>query len=135
MNDHQLIRIADGYFTPAEALRVHQQSRTWLESKLNQSFDGRTIVVTHHAPHPNSINPRYAGVSLNAAFVSDLTPLLGKSDLWIHGHAHDSFDYEVAGTRVIANPRGYALNRLSAETPAELEWENEAFDTRLVVEV
>jgi hypothetical protein len=27
--------------------------------------------------------------------------------LWIHGHTHDSFDYAVAGTRVICNPKGY----------------------------
>jgi hypothetical protein len=36
---------------------------------------------------------------------------------------------------VIANPRGYALNRKVAETPERLEWENKMFDARLVVEV
>jgi hypothetical protein len=46
---------------------------------------------------------------------------------------HDSFDYSVAGTRVIANPRGYAANRRSAATPAQLEWENPYFDPRLVI--
>ncbi len=51
-------------------------------------------------------HPRFAGTLLNAAFVSDLTPLIEKADLWIHGHVHDSFDYEIGDTRVIANPRG-----------------------------
>jgi Icc-related predicted phosphoesterase len=28
--------------------------------------------------------------------------------LWIHGHTHESFDYEIGKTRVVCNPRGYA---------------------------
>ena len=93
------------------------------------------MVVTHHSPHPHSIHPRFAGSPLNAAFVSDLSPLMGKAKLWIHGHVHDSFDYELAGTRVIANPRGYALNRRAATEIGMVEWENPMFDARLVVEV
>lgn len=135
LRDHSVIRTEHGIFRADDALRIHQQSRTWLDKKLGERFDGSTVVVTHHAPHPKSVHPRYAGMLLNAAFVSDLTPLLGKSDLWIHGHVHDSFDYKVLGTRVIANPRGYALNRSTAEMPEQLMWENEAFDARLVVEV
>jgi Icc-related predicted phosphoesterase len=33
-----------------------------------------------------------------------------KSDnvkLWIHGHIHETNDYQVAGCRVVSNPRGY----------------------------
>ena len=25
----------------------------------------------------------------------------------IHGHTHDDFDYQLFGTRVVCNPRGY----------------------------
>lgn len=135
LSDHRLIHGAQGRFTAGEALRLHRQSRAWLEMKLAERFDGRTVVVTHHGPHPGSVHPRYAGMRLNAAFVSDLTPLLGRADLWVHGHVHDSFDYAVAGTRIVANPRGYARNLLAAATPDQLAWENEAFDPRLVVEV
>ena len=28
--------------------------------------------------------------------------------LWIHGHTHESFDYQIGKTRVVCNPRGYA---------------------------
>lgn len=135
LSDHRAIRTAQGWFTAEDALCIHRQSRAWLETKLDERFDGPTVVVTHHGPHPNSVHPRYAGMLLNAAFVSDLTPLVGKADLWVHGHVHDSFDYDVSGTRVVANPRGYALNRLSAETPQQLAWENKKFDARLVAEV
>jgi Icc-related predicted phosphoesterase len=135
LNDHRLIRTAHGYFGAEDALQLHRASRAWLERKLEEHFDGPTVVVTHHAPHPASVHPRYAGSALNPAFISDLTPLMGKAALWIHGHVHDSCDYEVAGTRIIANPRGYALNRPAAESAAHLEWENPGFDARLVVEV
>lgn len=135
LRDHSAIRTEQGCFTTEDALRIHRQSRAWLAAQLDKHFDGPTVVVTHHGPHPKSVHPRYAGMLLNAAFVSDLTPLVGKAALWIHGHVHDSFDYEVAGARVIANPRGYALNRSAAETPEQIVWENQKFDARLVVEV
>lgn len=32
---------------------------------------------------------------------------MGKAELWIHGHIHESVDYEVNGTRLVSNPRGY----------------------------
>jgi Icc-related predicted phosphoesterase len=63
--------------------------------------------VTHHAPHPNSIPERYRQDILSGAFASDLTRLLGRSRLWVHGHMHDCMDYEVSGARVVCNPRGY----------------------------
>ena len=135
LNDHRIIRTPQGCFTAQDALQIHQQSRDWLATKLDAAHDGPTVVVTHHGPHPNSIHPRYAGTLLNAAFVSDLTPLIAKADLWIHGHVHDSFDYAISGTRVIANPRGYAVNRRTAQSPAQLEWESGGFDARLVVRV
>jgi predicted phosphodiesterase len=136
MKDHEAIYSGEGkYFMPQDALKIHTTSRDWLSRKLDESFDGPTVVVTHHAPHPKSIHPRYAGDIVNTAFVTDLTPLLDKATLWLHGHVHDSFDYRVNGTRVIANPRGYARNRRGAETPGQLVWENPRFDSRMVVEV
>lgn len=135
LRDHSVIRTAQGLFTPQDALKVHQQSRAWLQTKLEEPFDGPTVVVTHHAPHPGSVHPRYAGIQLNAAFVSNLADLVRKADVWIHGHVHDCFDYMVGDTHVVANPRGYALNRRDAKTPEEIVWENDAFDPRRVIEI
>lgn len=133
--DHRAIRTPEGMFRAADALRLHLASHAWLTAKLDEPFDGPTVVVTHHGPHPGSIHPRYDGQLLNAGFISDLTPLLGKSALWIHGHVHDSFDYAVAGTRIVTNPRGYALNRRAAASPEEIQWENPAFQPTLVLQI
>lgn len=133
--DHRLINIGGNPFSARDAQRIHAQSRAWLERKLDENFAGPTVVVSHHGPHPNSVHERFAGSIVNAAFVSDLTPLFGRAQLWIHGHVHNSFDYEVAGTRIVTNPRGYATNRLAATSPLHLTWENPEFDPRRVVAI
>jgi hypothetical protein len=136
IHDHSTIRVGErAYFSPTIARAEHMKSCAWLQEQLAVPFEGRTVVVTHHGPHPNSVHPRYLGDLLNAVFVSDLSRLVEQADLWIHGHVHDSFDYHVGKCRVLTNPRGYARNRMTAESPEELEWENRAFDAQLVVDV
>lgn len=131
VNDFQCISIGHGQnktrFLPSHAIELHELSRTWLESQLEIPHDGPTVVVTHHAPHPLSLDPRFAEDPVSAAFISDLSPLMGKAQLWIHGHTHISLDYEVNGTRVICNPRGYL--RQSGRN------ENPDFNPGLVVEI
>lgn len=137
ISDHRQIRGEDGrYFTAADALQEHELSRAWLASELVRPYDGKTVVITHHGPNPLSVHPRYLGDPTNAAFVSDLSELLEKGpDLWLHGHVHDSFDYNVNGCRVVANPRGYPRNASSCEQVTDLEYENARFQCALVLEV
>lgn len=75
----------------------------------------KTVVLTHHAPSPGSVRPRFAGDPPTPAFVTDLDRLMDASRvaLWVHGHTHDPFDYTVHGTRVVCNPRGYAPHQLA----------------------
>lgn len=113
--DYKLIRNRGKKLSPMMSVELHHQNVDWLQSMLDTPFSGKTVVVTHHAPHPQSIHPRFAMSPINAAFVSDLSRLMGKADVWMHGHMHDSFDYEVfqAGkpTRVVVNPRGYVRKK------------------------
>jgi predicted phosphodiesterase len=134
LTDYRVIRTASGPARAQQTLADHQASRAWLEAELARPFDGKTVVVTHHGPHPLSIHPRFAGNPLNAGFVSDLTPMLGAADLWLHGHTHDSSDYQVGRCRVVANPAGYVLNR-AATTELEVRVENGKFDPMLIVDV
>jgi len=66
--------------------------------------------VTHHAPSIQSIVDRYRADPVSAAFASNMDDFIleHKPLLWIHGHTHESFDYEIGKTRVVCNPRGYA---------------------------
>jgi hypothetical protein len=136
ISDHFRIRNVDGsYFSAADALREHEVSRKWLSLELAKPYDGKTVVVTHHGPHPLSVHPRYAGDATNAAFVSDLGELLFGPDLWMHGHVHDSFDYHVGTCRVVANPRGYPSNARSCDCVRDLLFENPSFQSSMVIEV
>lgn len=133
--DHQVIRTPSGKFLPQDALAMHVRARRWLARELGTPFAGPTVVCTHHAPHAGSIHPQYQGNPHNPAFISDLSGLLGMADLWIHGHVHNSFDYRVGAARVVANPRGYALNLRSATSLEGLRWENPAFESRKCVTI
>lgn len=96
-------------FYPEDAREIHQETVAWLEAEFARGSPERTIVVSHHAPHRNSIQPRYATDLTTGAFASDLSRLMGRCALWIHGHMHSASDYEVNGTRVVSNPRGYVM--------------------------
>lgn len=108
--DFYLIGNGERRFTPQDSIALHEQSRAWLEAVLGEPYPGRTVVVTHHAPSSASVHPRFARNLLTPAFASNLESLMGgeRVALWVHGHMHDLFDYEVYGTRVVCNPRGYA---------------------------
>lgn len=137
LSDHRLIQKGFQYFTARDALVLHTESRAWLSTELQKPWAGKTVVVTHHGPHPLSVHQRYATNPLNGDFVSDLSEILlsnSAPDLWLHGHVHDGFDYMVGRTRVVANPAGYIRNRRSATKRQEFQVENPKFDPRLVLE-
>lgn len=127
INDFRVIHEGVAHFAPTDAIRLFEESADWLAQKLDEDFDGDTVVVTHHLPSNKSVVPRWQNDPGSAAFASNLDHLLGKSKLWIHGHTHDSLDYEVNGTRVICNPRGYQRYDKAVE--------NASFNPDLVVEV
>ena len=108
MPDFRIIEQPDGaVFTPAESRRLHAEALAWLEGELARPFDGPRVVISHHAPLAECIPPRFRGDAASPAFASHLPQLMGRMDLWIHGHVHEPVDLEAGGTRVIANPGGY----------------------------
>jgi predicted phosphodiesterase len=115
-------------YTPADSAARFDVHRRFLAEQLAQPFAGPTVVITHHAPSPHSIHPRFRDSLLNACFISDLEHLMDgrRACLWVHGHTHDSFDYVVNGTRVVCNPRGYAKNGVN---------ENARFDPDFTIRV
>jgi Icc-related predicted phosphoesterase len=102
---------------------MHQASRLFIDSALKVD-PIKTVVVTHHLPHARSIPSRFHDDLLNAAYASDLSDVIesGRPALWVHGHTHDSCDYQVGDTRIVCNPRGY-------------DDENMRFDPALTVQV
>lgn len=140
LNDHNSIRVGRLPFTPSNALAIHDASIRWLLSELDKPWEGQTVVITHHGPHPLSVHPRYIGQLLNAAFCSNLDVHFGlfdKVDLWVHGHVHDGFDYVVPNSkcRVVANPAGYVLNRRDRRPGGDWEFENKEWQRDCLLEL
>lgn len=111
MNDFRQI-CTENYrrIRPADLVEQSVKTRDWLRAKLAEPFDGRTVVITHHAPTLRSLQDNlHAGGHMDAAYANCWEDLMGGDHvaLWVHGHSHLAVDYEVAGTRVVCNPRGY----------------------------
>jgi predicted phosphodiesterase len=82
----------------------------WLDLELSKPWDGRTVIVTHNAPHPDCVEERYRGSAISPAFVSDLRWLMRKHriDLWCFGHTHGNCDFKAKeGCRIVSNQMGY----------------------------
>jgi predicted phosphodiesterase len=109
--DYQKIRFGARAFSPEDSIALCGRHRGWLSAELTRPFAGKTVAITHFAPHPRSIAPAFANHRANPAFVVDLDQAMGPPALWIHGHTHTFFDYRVRGTRVVCNPRGYPGER------------------------
>jgi Icc-related predicted phosphoesterase len=126
IEDFISIRNGERLFSPEDSVELHEASKAWLVRELKKKFDGPTVVVTHHLPATPSIDSRYKNDVLNPAFASRLEDVIEQyqPDLWIHGHTHVPCDYEIFGTRVVCNPRGY---------PSESS--GKGFSPGLVVEV
>ena len=96
-----------GRLRPERILREHQQSIAFLERELRARDRARTVVVTHHAPSLRSTQQK--GEDWDHLYGSGLDDLIEDCGpaLWIHGHVHQSFDYQIGCTRILCNPRGY----------------------------
>jgi predicted phosphodiesterase len=105
--DYRLIYRSDKtLFSPEDARREHFCSVEWLRRSLAVPFHGKTVVVTHHAPHLRSLDRRFGRNRMDSAFASDLSSLMRTVNIWVHGHTHVSCDYKVGRCRVVCNPAG-----------------------------
>ena len=69
---------------------------------------GHGVPTSSVSPHRWPTSPRYANEWSSAGFINELPAEFFKVPvLWVHGHTHDSFDYQVGNCRVVCNPRGY----------------------------
>lgn len=80
------------------------------EAFLKKELRAGDIVVTHHTPSYQSCAEEFQGYQSNRWFhTPEVEPLIleRKPSIWIHGHTHSPFDYQLGTTRIICNPRGY----------------------------
>lgn len=108
MNDFRVIRTGENYrrLRPSDLINRNHASFAWLSKELDEPFNGKTVVVTHHAPIAEVMGDKHEG-HLSAAYSNRWHELLDKADLWIFGHTHRAIDITLGRCRVVSNPRGY----------------------------
>lgn len=127
MMDYKKIRVSPKYskLKVIDTIIIHKKSLNYLKQNIIKYKTKKIVLVTHHAPSKKSIPFIYKDDLVSAAYASDLEKFIEQHNinLWIHGHIHESLDYNISSTRIICNPRGY---------PDEL---NYSFDPELVIEI
>jgi len=85
---------------------------------INENVKEGDVVVTHHSPSSQSVDPKFIGNDLNFCFHSDLDDVILnlKPSIWVHGHMHDACDYLLGDTRIICNPMGYRFERSASNS-------------------
>lgn len=115
INDYWMIHAKGGKnLTPRDTVKLHRTAVRWLDAELSKPFTGKTVVVTHFAPHLGCVASQHDGSDLSPYFVTDLSYLMRKHqiDVWCHGHTHTNNDFRVEGRcRVISNQLGYPGER------------------------
>ena len=59
LSDFIVINYKGRRFSPADLLDLHKKDRVWLEAKLKEPFDGKTVVITHHLPSALSFDRQF----------------------------------------------------------------------------
>ena len=97
-------------FSVSDHAFYFQYSFEFIKKTVEENKHKPIVIVTHHAPSPYSIDEKYEGSLLNAAFASDLNQFIVEHPqirLWAHGHVHNPCDYILGETRVVCCPFGY----------------------------
>lgn len=118
MNDFRAIKAIDDFgqqrfIEPIQLRAEHTRCKKFFEENLTRQGVDYLIAVSHHAPAPKSIAPRYRTSNINGAFYEDLRDLIYKYEpnMWIHGHVHSTCNYTVGKTEVVCNPMGYPFEQ------------------------
>lgn len=87
---------------------VYNQNARFIENFLELVTE-ETIVVSHHLPSYDVVQPFWRGSGLNRFFVSECKKEIEEKQpkAWLHGHSHTPAQVMIGKTRICLNPRGY----------------------------
>lgn len=97
-------------FQPEDALAAHQKAWTALTGAVEAGTEKPMVVISHHAPSLQGLNPKFAGNGLDGAYASALDEkmeALSGVPVWVHGHTHVARTYRIGATTVRSNALGF----------------------------
>lgn len=106
MNDyHCILDEHCDLLTPEVSYNIHCQHLANIREAL-AGWEGKSIVITHHAPSKLSLDLKFHESSINHCYATEIA-LPKWPNYWVHGHVHKRSDYLLNGCNVVCNPRGY----------------------------
>lgn len=98
-----------GEMTPELYNELHRGACEFLECTDVQESPLPIVVISHHLPAHELINPKYAKYAkYNQFFASDCSRFFKPPiRAWIYGHTHSESDKVIDGIRFVCNPVGY----------------------------
>jgi predicted phosphodiesterase len=122
MTDYHVIYNRRGLkLTPNEVLQWNKEARQALRNALDTT-ERKLVVMTHHGlmfPPALERGPSMDGTDFDFLYyntgLEEWILNEGKVAAVIHGHTHDTYNYNYNGVQVIVNPRGYHKYRVNEE--------------------
>lgn len=104
-------------FRPEDAAEAFSIAWRKLNETVEASGGRPLVVITHHAPSLQGLNPQHRGNGLDLAYASDLDAHIERLRAvryWVHGHTHTQRSYCIGATKMLVNCRGFDGKDLSA---------------------
>jgi len=96
---------------PVITYLLHKEAMRYLEKSVEEEFDGKTVLLTHHAPSYKSVGPEKS--AYEDGYASSLEYFICKHkasiDVWFHGHLHKPVHYWIDEVPIVSNPRDYPM--------------------------
>jgi predicted phosphodiesterase len=102
--------MADFSYVKSLEQHIYRENDAFIKL-LKEHWDNtkKNIIITHHMPSYQCVEPKFRGNALNQFFCNDLDDLITelKPRVWICGHSHEAIDIKIGDTRVVSSPSGY----------------------------
>ena len=112
-------QVAVRKFQPRDALAAFDASVAALRDCVASAAGRQIIVVSHHPPSRQGLNPRHIGNGRDGVYASDLDRQVASWPCvthWVHGHTHIRRRYRVGHVTMLANCRGFDGKDLCASS-------------------
>lgn len=132
MNDFRVCYYKGLPFTTTNAADIFDDTVVWLKGELLDTSKD-FVVMTHHLPSFQGIDPHFKSDDLNFGYASDLETLILQHQhitYWISGHTHYNVEYEIGTTKMISNCRGYPPSSYDKRRDNHTGFKAKAFDIK-----
>jgi predicted phosphodiesterase len=107
LNDLRYIKYKGRNLEISDINEFNKRSIEFLIEELNVKFEGKTVVISHHAPSFELLKESEREDYSRACELSELIKSHPEVPLWIYGHTHEQKDEVIGKTRVVQNSLGY----------------------------